>query len=315
MHIGVSLFFVLSGFIISYQYLLTQHFNYRSYLWKRFTRIFPLYVILTLSTYGIKFWYFKSIPATQLWELFFNITLLKGFFENYIFTGIAQAWTLTVEECFYLTAPLLSAFLFKKPQLRIIAITLVVVSTGVAIIATHQFLPLYGFIPNLKFLFNFTFFGRCFEFLVGMFIAQLFVKTKHHKKSYFTLIGTAGILLTLLTLALLSKNGASGDSYWAGIFLNNFVLPVIGIGPLIWGLLNERSHLSTFLSAPLMQLLGKASYAFYLIHIGLFKDYIGIYISNIWVLLIILQVIAILLFVFVENPLKIYLRKKFKFNL
>ncbi|MBD8487291.1 acyltransferase [Echinicola sp. CAU 1574] len=309
MHIGVSLFFVLSGFIISYQYLLTRQVSYGSYLWKRFTRIFPLFGILTLLTYGVSFWYFNEISVDQLWELFFNMTLLKGFFGNYIFTGIAQAWTLTVEECFYLTAPVLAAFLFKNSTFHLLLLTFLILLTGIALMVLSQLLPIDGFMPDFKFLFHFTFFGRSFEFLMGMFIAQLFVKSKAIKRRYFTLVGTAGVLLTLLFLALLSEDGAAGDSQWTGIVINNFLLPIIGIGPLIWGLLHEKTYLKTFLATPFMQLLGNASYAFYLIHIGLFKDYIAIYISNFWLLLIVLQVIAILLFLYIETPIKIFLRK------
>ncbi|MFX7167379.1 hypothetical protein ABTI49_20220, partial [Acinetobacter baumannii] len=52
-----------------------------------------------------------------------------------------------------------------------------------------------------------------------------------------------------------------------GIFANNIVLP-IGVVAFFYGLMKEKSLIRYLLSAPLMQLLGKSSYIFYLIHIG-----------------------------------------------
>ena len=47
-HIGVTLFFVLSGFLISFKYLNNNDFNYTKYFINRFSRIYPIYFILTI---------------------------------------------------------------------------------------------------------------------------------------------------------------------------------------------------------------------------------------------------------------------------
>ena len=39
--------------------------------------------------------------------LFLNIFFIRGFFDDLKFTGVGQGWSLTVEECFYLLAPVL----------------------------------------------------------------------------------------------------------------------------------------------------------------------------------------------------------------
>lgn len=53
----------------------------------------------------------------------------------------------------------------------------------------------------------------------------------------------------------------------AGIVLNNFVLPLF-IGSFYWGLVREKSFLRAVLATRFADLLGRSSYAFYLIHYG-----------------------------------------------
>jgi len=105
-HVGVTIFFVLSGFLICNRYFNQVNFNFRDYIVKRFARIYPMYFILTTAT----FVYFGLMNAhfdfRDLKIYLLNITFLKGFFEVFKFSGIGQGWSLTVEESFYLLAPL-----------------------------------------------------------------------------------------------------------------------------------------------------------------------------------------------------------------
>jgi peptidoglycan/LPS O-acetylase OafA/YrhL len=55
-HIGVTVFFVLSGFLITWRYLAdirAKHFDWRDYLWRRVIRIVPLYWALLLLTFWV----------------------------------------------------------------------------------------------------------------------------------------------------------------------------------------------------------------------------------------------------------------------
>ena len=72
-------------------------------------------------------------------------------------------------------------------------------------------------------------------------------------------------------MALAAIKTRAGDAYTygvyhpAGIALNNLVLPVF-IAALYWGLIRERSWLRSVLSTRAADLLGRSSYAFYLVH-------------------------------------------------
>ena len=70
------------------------------------------------------------------------------------------------------------------------------------------------------------------------------------------------------------------------------------------GLMHEETWLKRFLSTRAMELLGKSSYVFYLIHMGIFTMAINHYVSNNFLILVILLIGAsILLHLYVEEPL------------
>ncbi len=98
LHVGVTLVFVLSGFMITWRYdrrgPVRESF-WRGYFVNRFARIYPLYLALVVPTM-----IFFRERSPRVWLL--NLTVFTSF-ES----GIPQAWSLRVEECFYLVAPLL----------------------------------------------------------------------------------------------------------------------------------------------------------------------------------------------------------------
>lgn len=97
-----------------------------------------------------------------------------------------------------------------------------------------------------------------------------------------------------------------------GIMVNNFFLPVFGIAPLIYGLIYENNFVSKILKTPLFTLLGKSSYVFYLIHLGVFATFLMEHLHNFILSFIFLNIISIALYWYVEKPLNILIKKEFK---
>jgi len=267
MHIGVTLFFVLSGFLIAHNYYTTQ-IDFKKYMVNRIARIYPMYFILTtLSFVLINVW--QNPNRFSAIEVYLsNITFLRGFSDALKFTGIPQGWSLTVEEVFYFLAPL--AFLFlKKNKSWFFGLPILFFILGIVFIKVFNHLDL-PIMEDLNFMLDFTFFGRSFEFFAGVFLAVNLHKMKSITLRW-TWIGCFFIILSLLSLYFLKPNAsAEGTDLYLGKCINTVLLPLLGFLPLFYGLISEETWLSRVLKTSLFQLLGKSSYVFYLIHMGIF---------------------------------------------
>ena len=313
-YLGVSVFFVLSGFLISYRYMDDFKFSlswFKTYMVNRIARIYPMYFILTVATffYNDYFHVFKMDPII----FFTNLTFLRGYFDDFLFTGISQGWSLTVEETFYLIAPLLFLILFKKNRLIILSVSFILL--GVLLVFVGKQFDFYHFMGNYKFMFYFTFFGRCIEFFIGIKLA-LFLKKQedHHLQSgnnyKNTIFGLLTMIFVIVLLAILK--GYFQESYLLSgiiLLLNNLVFP-LAVYFFMKGLLTESSYIKDFLSTKIMVVLGKSSYVFYLIHIGFISYFISDHFGlNTFALFIVLNTISILFYYFLESPLNNLIRK------
>jgi peptidoglycan/LPS O-acetylase OafA/YrhL len=267
LHIGVSVFFTLSGFLLTKRYAGRQFdgAGWRRYLLHRAARIWPVYLLLVLVTFAVShFSEGRAHPGRWLAELGASLTLLKGLSENYYLTGIAQAWSLTVEEGFYLLAPLVFWLGWRYRPGRAWPL----LAAGAALLGR----AFYAAVPALGsplFVLKATIFGRLPEFLVGAAFAWY---RPRGLRGRATVGGAAGLLLLvalLLTVQHLTHR-VSLDSY-PGVLLNNCLLP-LATGGLLHGLATEPTRLARLLGSPLGQQLGRASYCFYLVHLGVLPD-------------------------------------------
>ncbi|MFY0482906.1 acyltransferase family protein [Flavobacterium sp. PLA-1-15] len=307
-HIGVTVFFVLSGFLIAHRYYDESSFNFKSYLIKRFARIYPMYFMLTSVVFLFGFMYSENPASVENYLL--NITFLRGFFDDLKFSGIAQGWTLTVEEMFYLFAPLFFLFI-KRSKLALLVIPIFFGLLGLILVHIFKGINFHGFMGSESFMFDYTFFGRISEFFVGITLA-LFIKKKDNydvRFKYFTLLGTIGIIAGLYLLSVLKYSINHEMLKTTETIIINILIPILGIVPLFYGLIYEKTLISTILSTRLFLLLGKSSYVFYLIHIGIFANLMAKIADNYLFLFLSLNLIAIGLYQFVEKPFNLFFRK------
>jgi peptidoglycan/LPS O-acetylase OafA/YrhL len=318
-HIGVTIFFVLSGFLISIRYLdrveLSRHWIAK-YFRNRFARIYPMYALVTALTFLVVA-YQPAYEINHAWDTLYtakdkvvvpllNFSFLRGFFNDFKFSGVAQGWTLTVEETYYAVAPLLLLGLVRARfrYVQLVGYALGFIALGLACV---RFLPhAHGFFGTYRFMADFTFFGRCVEFMIGMALA-LFVRSKPQLNTYSfaTWLGLAWVVACMWILSRVDDplDGGSGTVSRVGIGVNNLVLPV-GIAALLFGLIHERTWLRWLLETKTLDLLGKSSYVFYLVHQGIFN--IGLErhgVESVWVRFIVLNALSILLFKLIEDPL------------
>jgi peptidoglycan/LPS O-acetylase OafA/YrhL len=316
LYIGVSIFFVLSGFLITLRYY-DERISLKQYAINRFARIYPMFFLLTVLTFvyyylnpGEKF-ASEAMGKDPVVSFLANITLLRGFFDELKFTGIAQGWTLTVEECFYFLAPVIFILLRRKIKPLFIVVAFYLVGSILVLLPKGN--NVYGFFNSWQFMFIVTFFGRCLDFFVGIQLA-LWFKQKNEipskRKTYFTWVGLVLMIVTILLLMIPGLDEARypvGLYTTAGLIINNWILP-FAIGVLFWGLITERTWVTKILSTKLFDLLGKSSYTFYLVHMGVISLLV-VDLVPIWIIhLPIMLMISIILYKLVEEPMNKWVR-------
>jgi peptidoglycan/LPS O-acetylase OafA/YrhL len=311
LYIGVTIFFVLSGFLITLRYY-RQKISLRQYALNRLARIYPMYLLLTVITFI--FYYFyptaryadHALGTHPTFSFLMDITFLRGFFDELKFTGVAQGWTLTVEECFYFLAPAIFFLLRKKVKLFVILLVLYAIGTGLVLLPKGA--NTYGFFSSFQFMLITTFFGRCFDFFVGVQLALWFGKrdgVRSSGKTYYSLIGCILLLLVILSSVSIDVSKARFEySLYTtpGLIINNWILPV-AVGILLWGLITERTIITRVLSTPLFDILGKSSYTFYLIHMGVISLAVVYAVQKFVFHLPAMLIISVILYKMVEEPL------------
>jgi len=131
---GVDLFFVLSGFLIGMQvlkpYLSGKRPSIAEFYRRRAYRILPAY-LLVLALYFLMPEWREAPQLAPLWK-FLTFTMNIGF--SFDRRGFSHAWSLCVEEYFYLVLPLLVTLLMRRPSARKTAATLsFIVLFGIAL--------------------------------------------------------------------------------------------------------------------------------------------------------------------------------------
>lgn len=327
LHIGVTMFFVLSGFVIYWNYADEVQLNktwFGAYLINRFARLYPVYFALTVATLIYR-------DQFEFFDWFVNLTFVRGFSNPLKYACVSQGWSLTPEWCFYLAAPFLF-FLIKRygfilPLLGVYAVGGLLLFAGESISVSAN--P-YHFFRGIEFMAGSTFFGRAFEFFAGMYLARLLRERKQplpdRRRPWCTWSAVALIAGSVYALSTFQDPAYHfGVEHPAGRILNNFVLPVF-FALLFYGLITEQGLLRRFLSSKIMVLLGKSSYSFYLIHIGIFLNVLAYIIpdstpmapfadlTTYFAGFLLLNLFALAIYFLLERPMNSFLRKKLSPN-
>jgi peptidoglycan/LPS O-acetylase OafA/YrhL len=126
--LGVDLFFVLSGFLITgilYESANKQHF-FRNFYMRRLLRIFPLYY----GVLALAFFVAPLIPPLrgptldylldrQAWAWLYGVNIYLAGHEPWSFSYLNHFWSLSVEEHFYVFWPLVVFLLARRPRMLI----------------------------------------------------------------------------------------------------------------------------------------------------------------------------------------------------
>lgn len=326
---GVSFFFILSGFILTYVY---RNFkttrDYFFYLGKRIARLWPLHVATLLL-------YLLIVPAgmdttagTSAIEasttLLLNFTMLQSWVPDLrvFFSYNAPSWSISTEFFFYLTLPflLLGAKRFKWLPASLCALLTV---SSIAVCNSFQIPGWSADGLSLQGLLAINPIARILEFALGMTAALIFKDYAGKRATNFvnaTILEALTLIATIwavfnsspisASLEKLSFIGPAG-AYW----LAEAGIPLLPFTSLIFVFAFQRGLISKILSAGYFVKLGEISFALYLVHFPLL-EYHSFYLpqeQSIEAFLIFLTILGLsshLLYKNLEVPSRIYLTRK-----
>ncbi|MFZ6656909.1 acyltransferase family protein [Undibacterium sp. TJN19] len=133
--IGVDVFFVISGYLISaiiFKSLESGTFSFSEFYVRRIKRIFPALLLVLVVSYTFGWFALTAYEYKQLGKhiaagagFVSNIVLWSesGYFDNSETKPLLHLWSLGIEEQFYIVWPLLTVFFWKR-NLNILAITI-----------------------------------------------------------------------------------------------------------------------------------------------------------------------------------------------
>ncbi|GEC77389.1 acyltransferase family protein [Flavobacterium aquatile] len=299
--IGVDLFFVLSGFLVSNllfkEYIKFGNIKPSLFLIRRGFKIYPIYYI----SYLIYLYYKLPLEKGQLKLVLADLIFLQNYIVGFGFAYVSS-WSLAIEEHFYLLLVFILYFIYNRNVKIGLSkiIYVILISTLILRIFTN-----YS-VDNDVFKYTMTHL-RIDSLFAGVLIAywcnfkfsalQKFYDT-HRLKLY---------VIAFLVL-LVTPFYDFSDSYWVRTFGFSFLYIAFGI-ILVSFLLSKNINklLNTFFSAPLVDLISKigyCSYSIYIIHILVLKTVI--FDINYYLLLFLQLAITILIGFFMTYYIEKY---------
>lgn len=260
--IGVDIFFVISGFLIStivFSSIAHDRYNMMEFYVRRVLRIFPSLLVVIISCLIFGWFVLYSDEFKQLGKhiassagFIQNFTLYResGYFDNSAETKpLLHLWSLAIEEQFYIFWPLLLAFVWRS-QWSFLKIT-----AGIATVsfAANINLVLNGLATEAFYLPL----SRFWELMIGGVLAYVVLHRpqlilKHQQAQSF-------LGLTLIIVGVLLVNKSASFPGWLALLPTVGAFFIISAGPGAW--INEK-----ILASKLMVWVGLISYPLYLWH-------------------------------------------------
>jgi len=254
-YVGVSFFFVLSGFVLSHSYakkLRHGEIGRRTYVLLRFARLTPLHVLTALPFIFITFpegWKYVAVGLL-------NLAFLQSWIphSSVYFSLNGPSWSLSNEMFFY-SAFLFLAFLSFNRLIRFFALlACLVVLTAAVVHFTVPSLVLVGSRSISHWIFYIFPGFRLLEFVAGMLIFETWSRGFRMPSFVFP-----------LAIVSLIAAMSFGQAVPAEFRYSLYYLPFVCI--LLFSSLNMEGVIRNLLCSRSIVFLGNASFAFYLVHL------------------------------------------------
>ncbi|MFA7945183.1 acyltransferase family protein [Pseudomonas brenneri] len=235
--IGVDIFFIISGFLIStiiYGSLERQAFSFTEFYGRRIKRIFPALLLVLIACYAFG-WF--TLFADEYKQLGKHLAGGAGFISNFVLWDEAgyfdtaaeikpllHLWSLGIEEQFYIAWPLIMWAAWKI-RLNMLAVTVMFLVASFVLNMIN-----IGFDPSATFYMPHT---RAWELLSGSVLAYVVIhQSKQGARSFMPNVQSlAGVALLSLGFAFVTSAGFPG---WQAIIPCAGAILIISAGPTAW---------------------------------------------------------------------------------
>ncbi len=277
---GVSIFFVLSGFLIG-QILIKSmmrreidFYTLLNFWWRRWLRTLPIYfLIFSLVLFVYNYPTFNSAPTFKRFYIFSqNIyTPHPGFF--------IEAWSLSVEEWFYLLIPFL-IFIFIRffkikvfTSILIISVVVILFSTAIRMERYFTNFPINEY--KFALLLRMQVITRLDSLMYGV-LGALFAVFYHER----WMIRNELKLIIGIAILVINKAFAPGQNEMLGFYQSVFFLSLNSIGTLLMLPFLSNYKTGQGFIFKMVTYLSLISYSLYLINLTPMQDYIMPFINN-----------------------------------
>jgi peptidoglycan/LPS O-acetylase OafA/YrhL len=248
-NLGVDLFFILSGFIITHVYFFKLARPTRAaaavYIWHRFIRIYPVHVVVLLAlAVTVKLLSLRGITpghpeAWQVSDFFRNLALLQVWSYNWSRGWNEPAWSISAEWFAYLVFLGLAPLLLRLRS----AISALVAACGILIAATGILWTVHEHLSHSHPLFRVT-----VEFACGASLCRA-----RQIDKLFLSARTEAPALLLFGLFLIAASTTLNDSLLIGILASMIFF-------------SASSCTSYLLGSRVLVWLGEISYSIFMLH-------------------------------------------------
>lgn len=291
----VDMFFILSGFVISYSYpASTGVRSYTRFLVRRIARIYPLHVLTLLVFAGLALIGIAGpTEHSGVSDFLYNLFLIQAWGVTDHLSFNSPAWSISAELFCYLLFPLL---MWLAGSVRPIVLA-IIVAASYGILA-HGHLPIWAERSQMYGAnFDYAMLRALPSFLNGILLAILFKLSGPYRKKPVAIAGIAVFALSVLILNVFAKPDLA-------IILFSLAILLTAVG---------ESAFQRFPGSDWLGRLGNTSYAIYMLHelllLLLFKPawhYLGLqpgaFALFALACCIVLTIAADVTYTYIENP-------------